>query len=394
MRFAHAGNRILYIENTGVRSPGLRDAGRVGLRLKRWVSASRSSGIREVAPNIFVCSPLVLPPFGSKLRRNINRKLLLSVVKRAAKRLRFRNPLLWTYLPTDTALDIIELLKSAESKLVYYCVADFTVLAANKELLRESERQLVESSDMIFATCPALVDHCSQWTNQPIHLFPSGVDLKAFPVSPDRPKPANRGNAELVEDLELLDNLLEKGEPLIGYIGGLHRFVDQTLIAEIARMRPDWNLVFIGPIQTGVEQISDLANVHLLGQRQHSILAYYLEKFTVCIIPYVNALETATVVPVKLKEYLAAEKPVISTELPAVVDFNTNFEIVALSKADPVEFVFAIEESVRTNSPELAKQRRKVAELSDWGSRIELMSQLIERSGVKDEILIQDRVSV
>src|SRR3954451_7846967 len=79
-RFARAGNRILYIENTGVRSPGLADAGRVSERLRKWAKSLLSGGVREVAPNIYVCSPLVLPPFGARWQRFINRHVLLPMV--------------------------------------------------------------------------------------------------------------------------------------------------------------------------------------------------------------------------------------------------------------------------------------------------------------------------
>ncbi len=394
VRFAEAGNRVLYVENTGVRSPGLRDAGRVGLRLKRWMSASRSSGVREVAPNVFVCSPLVLPPFGSPFRRQINRRLLLPAVKRAAERLDFKDPLFWTYLPTDTALDIFDLLKTAKSKLLYYCVADFSVLASNKALLKKSEQQLVCQSDLIFATCPALAGHCEQWTKSEIHLFPSGVDMKAFPVAPNLDSPMLLHEPGLIEDLKLLEELKSGGNPVIGYVGGLHRFIDQDLIAEMARMRPNWKWVFVGSIQTPVDRISSLENVYLLGQRPHSDLAYYLGKFSSGIIPYINAVETATVVPVKLKEYLAAEKPVVSTCLPAVVDFNNIFQVVTLSDAAPAQFLLAIEESIESDSLQGRRKRREVAELSDWSARIDLMSQLIASLDKNAKVDLSNIVSV
>ena len=84
-RLAEAGNRVLYIENTGIRSPGLRDAGRVALRLRRWLSAMRSRGVRQVAPNIHLLSPLVLPLFGSRAHRLANRHVLSCRVGRAAR---------------------------------------------------------------------------------------------------------------------------------------------------------------------------------------------------------------------------------------------------------------------------------------------------------------------
>ena len=125
-RLAKAGNRVLYIENTGVRSPGLRDAGRIALRLQHWARALRSHGVREVAHNIYVTSPLVLPSCGPSWRRLINRRFLLPIIKRTARKLGMRDPLIWTYLPTDTAASLIHMLRSQRSVVVYYCGADFS----------------------------------------------------------------------------------------------------------------------------------------------------------------------------------------------------------------------------------------------------------------------------
>src|SRR5258705_12061107 len=86
-RLAAAGNPVLYIENTGVRAPGLRDTKRVASRLGRWLRAQRSGGAREVTKNIFVYSPLVLPPFGSVLQRLLNRRVCLRRLARISRAL-------------------------------------------------------------------------------------------------------------------------------------------------------------------------------------------------------------------------------------------------------------------------------------------------------------------
>ena len=142
-RLAAAGNRVLYIENMGVRTPSLGDAGRVAGRIKNWATARRSKGVRQVAPNIHVCSPLVCPPFGSGWRRTINRRLFLPGLKKTARNLGFRDPIIWTYLPTDTSADLIRLLSSAKSLAIYHCVADFTQLTPEVELLQKSERDVL-----------------------------------------------------------------------------------------------------------------------------------------------------------------------------------------------------------------------------------------------------------
>src|SRR5918997_889408 len=124
LRLAAAGNRVLYVENTGVRAPGLRDAGRVVARARRWARAAPSQGARELVPNIHVSSPVVLPPFGGAARRALNRRFFLPPLVAAARRLGMRDPLVWTYLPNDTTLDLIHMLGAERAGLVYYCVAD------------------------------------------------------------------------------------------------------------------------------------------------------------------------------------------------------------------------------------------------------------------------------
>src|SRR3569832_2385540 len=81
--FAAAGNRVLFVENMGIRSPGLKDAGRVWKRLLNWSQALRTRGVRRVGKNLYVCSPLVLPPFGAM--RGVNARVLLPRVARAAR---------------------------------------------------------------------------------------------------------------------------------------------------------------------------------------------------------------------------------------------------------------------------------------------------------------------
>lgn len=103
MRLARAGNRVLYIENMGIRTPTRSDAKRVALRLKHWDSSLSSHNVRQGAPGVHVMSPLVMPPFRPSWQRIVNRYLLGLQVKRVVRRLRMRETLLLTYLPTDRA---------------------------------------------------------------------------------------------------------------------------------------------------------------------------------------------------------------------------------------------------------------------------------------------------
>lgn len=373
LRLARSGNRILYIENTGVRAPGLGDAGRVFSRLKSWLGSLSSRGVREVAPNLYVCSPLVLPPFGSGLRKLINRHLLLPLIRRAARRLGMRDVLFWTYLPTDTVLDLIKLLQTQGSLTVYYCTADFRQLTPDSDQIVESERLLVEQSDVVFANCEQISRRLSEWTTR-VDVFPPGVDLAAFPPSETAPL----GNGVAPTHDSSGEELSSLPRPIIGYIGGLHRHVDFDLLAQMAKARPDWSWVFVGPFQAPVETLQGHANIHLLGPKPHRLLVRYLRSFDVCIVPYLKTAYTETVVPVKINEYLAVGKPIVSTNLPTVCEFNERHHILITTENEPTKFLTGIEDALSMPNDSLTMaRRREVAALLEWQSLVETMSDLV-----------------
>ena len=373
LRLARAGNRILYVENTGVRSPGLGDAGRVLGRVKSWIGSLNSRGVREVADGVYVCSPLVLPPFGSRFQRLVNRRFLLPVIRRIARRLAMRKVLVWSYLPTNTVLDLISVLKPNVGATVYYCMAEFAQLTPDSDQMTESERKLALQSDLVFAQCSKLANRLLEWVDR-VEVFPPGVDLKAFPLAPDATHIAN-GPATAGAEASL--TTLRK--PIVGYIGGLHRHVDFDLLAQMADARPEWSWVFVGPLQTSAAALEGRNNVHLEGPKPHEELAGYLRHFDVCIVPYLQSAYTETVTPVKVNEYLAAGKPVVSTELPTVMEFNEKHGILLTRKNERDSFLEGIDRalSLPMDSMTVAR-RREVAALCDWNVELEKMSNLIE----------------
>ena len=135
----------------------------------------------------------------------------------------------------------------------------------------------------------------------------------------------------------------------------------------------------MGPIQTSVGELDRFPNVHLLGQKPHRELRKYLCAFDVCIVPYLKTSATATVVPTKVNEYLAAGKHVVSTELLTICDFNDQHQALLTAPSRPDDFLRAIEDSLRLPTDgETVAHRVKVAKLNDWQARLDAMSSLIE----------------
>jgi glycosyltransferase involved in cell wall biosynthesis len=360
VRLGAAGNRVLYVENTGIRAPRLHEAARIANRLGRWAEGRLEHGVRDVATNVQVCSPLVLPPFGSVWQRAANRALLPAQLRGAFPD--FRPTVIWTYLPTDTVLDLASGFDGSDVAVVYYCVADFSQYAPRAERLEASERALVERADAVFVSCDALAERFGRAPH--VHTYPFGVDLDNF--RPDRPGPVPPELAEL-------------RRPIIGYVGALERAVDLELMIAMARARPDWSWVYVGTIRRDVSALGDLPNVRVLGQRPHRALPDFLRRFDVAIVPYARNRFTETVVPTKINEYLAMGKPVVATDLPSVRAFDDRHRVLTAVPPERDAFLAAIEAALPAADAGTVAHRRAVAAEADWSTRLEAMSALIEK---------------
>lgn len=165
--------------------------------------------------------------------------------------------------------------------------------------------------------------------------------------------------------------------PVIGYYGAISDWFDIGLIETMARNRPEWTFALIGHTfgcnTSGVEQ---LPNVLLLGEKPYEELPGYLHRFDCAIIPFVQNNLTQATNPVKLYEYLAAGKPVVSTPLPELTEIAADMVEIADS---PAAFEAAVERalSIEAAQPEAARIRRKFAMCNTWGHRYEMLHRAI-----------------
>ena len=367
--FAKNGNRVLFIENTGVRPPGIRDFRRIKSRVKNWFSGVK--GIRKVRENLFVYSPLVLPFPYLKIAVWLNSRNIVSILEKWIKAVNFNNPVIWTFLPTPLTLDLIDRIPHELS--VYYCIDNFATSSVTSKKIKASEIKLLETSDLVFATSRELYKYCSNY-NKKVHMFPFGVNYGKF-------EKIRLSNAPCPEEIKNIK------KPVIGYIGGIHKWIDLDLINKMAIDKPDYSFVFVGPVQTNVSSLSGLKNIYFLGKQEHEKLPSFIKNFDVCLIPYKITDYTNNVYPTKLNEYLAMGKPVVSTSLPELIHFNkSNNDIIAIGK-DYQEFIALIDRAVYDLSIENTKQRLEAAKKNSWDSRISEMSRLInEVSYLKNNI--------
>lgn len=308
--------------------------------------------------NLHVCAPLIFPfPYSSVLQR-LNRWLFLGHIRRWVRRAEFGPPLLWTFLPTQFALEVIDVLKPAS--VVYYCITDFLELAPPRRVQR-SEAALLRRANVVFAQGEVLADRCRRVHRDEIPIVPFGVNVERFQQRRYGPLPAE---------------LQRIPEPRIGYVGALQRHVDSALLKTLAARNPDWHFVIVGPqIAEGNSDWPE-ANIHLLGAKPHEEIPHYITGFDVCLIPYVLSNFTQTVYPTKLTEYLILGKPVVSTPLPEVLAFNQRHDAVVAIGDTPEAFEAQIRHALYEDGGQ--QQRMAIARQYDWGTRLKAMSRVIE----------------
>lgn len=258
-------------------------------------------GLRQVRPNLHVLTPLVAPLPGSAAAKAINRKLLIRSIHAALDKIAAGPTQVWSFAP-----DIAYLLGNFdESKVVYYCVDDFASFTGydRRQVLQDEER-LCRAADLVVTTSQALWEAKQAFTPH-IMLVPHGVDYQHFAKAVNEPLPEP-------EDLAAI------GRPRLGFFGLIRDWVDLDLVVQAAVHNPQWQFVFIGDSKVDLSPFRMQANLHFLGNRPYESLPAYCRHLDVGLIPFkINDL-TLAVNPIKLREYLAAGLPVVSTPLPEV----------------------------------------------------------------------------
>src|SRR5205085_2064375 len=135
-----------------------------------------SKGCRQVAENIFTFSPLAIPFHGSALARALNRRFLAWSVRREYRRLGFKNPITWSFLPTSG-----EVVGALDEKLiVYHCVDEFSEFTGtDKNAILGMERNLLMKADQVLVSSGPLYE-TKRLHNPQTSMVTHGVDLDHF----------------------------------------------------------------------------------------------------------------------------------------------------------------------------------------------------------------------
>ncbi len=354
MRILSKKNRVLWVNSIGMRRPtaAVSDVRRLAAKLRRIVA-----GIRQVEPNIFVMDPPVLPLPGVAAAEQLNRVVLAAWLRRLCRRLEMDRPLLWTFLPNVNWL----LGRLNERMVIYHCVDEYSEFSGvPKDVIIRMEQDLIRRADIVFTSAEKLCVE-RQAVNPRTYFIPHGVDVAHFSRALD---PATA----------VPDEIRRLPKPVVGFFGLLADWVDLDMIGALARARPHWSFALVGKVQTDLAAVASLPNVHLLGQQPYSALPAYCRGFDVGVIPFRMNELTLRVNPLKLREYLAAGLPVVSTPLPEVVRYNGVVHI-AVNRDG---FLREIESALGERTSETDRGRVEAMRSESWEARVANMSDIIQ----------------
>jgi hypothetical protein len=305
-------------------------------------------------------------PLQKEKLKPVNDALQVSILKLLLSYLHFKPDVAIFY--GNGYVSLLCTLKSMGTKIIYDCIDEISGFSEVDDVTRalREEKDLVTNSSSVIVTSQALCQKFSKLNSNCVYI-PNGADVTHF-----------LNSAKVSETVQELEHLQH---PIIGYHGAVFDWFDVDLVCRLAELHPEYSVLIVGPINFGLEKFKQHPNITLVGAKKYEILPKYLAYMDVCLIPFkINKL-TLAVNPIKLYEYLAAGKPVVSTPLPEVSKNASEFVYVG---KDADDFIRKVEEAVdecgKPEHDDLVARRIRFAENSTWDKRVEAFETTIKQT--------------
>ena len=344
---------VLFVETPGSRAP--QATGRDLRKLWRKLRAAMDPP-RKVPEGLYVATLPQIPFRRLPMVRTLNVWAGKYLMRRATRRLGFGPLITWFVVPHPAALAK----RFGEKLAVYYCIDDYAAFPGMDAVAIQSlDDQLTRTADVVFVASPALVERKRE-LNPNSHFSPHGVDFDLFAQASD---PAVTP-AEGVRSLP---------HPVIGYFGVLGDWIDQELVIFLARSRPNWTFLFLGHTAGDVSRLRELPNIVLAGPKPYEELPFWTRAFDVAIYPNRLNRQIKHANPLKIREYLASGKPVVSITTPVTSQFAGHLYL-----ADTHEdFLAAIERALREETPERRTARMNSVAAMSWDARFRATLEIV-----------------
>lgn len=350
------GDRVVWINSIGMRSP------RLALTdIKRLIEKGTSILFAKAKPQttkpngqlpfeLQIVHPSIAPWHLKPEIAAANRMILSRQIRTATRKLKLTNPVVLSANPVA-----VQYLSFDHQALVYLRLDEYDKLpGVDPQLVHKTESMMMGRAEAIFATARQLLPNAAALKSKS-HYLPQGVDADHFAQIP----------------LEV------PHKKTLGFFGLLAEWIDYDLIEQVADLRPDWSLEFIGPVRFFPDRLKSKSNIKLLDPVPYESLPNSIVNWRAAWIPFEISDLTAAVNPLKLREYLAAGLPTLSTPLPEAQGLDTEIKLVA--KAQDVSAV--LDDIEANDTPEHRAQRRASMASHSWQSRSAQLRQVISNLG-------------
>jgi len=313
-------------------------------------------------PNITFTRALKLFPDSIAAGRAVNDLVARLHIRRLARKLGIQAPLLW--LNPHSAVHMAG--RMGESAVVYDITDDWALVPSISETERKQiagqDRRLCARADLV-VVCSEALERSRIPRSRRVLLLPNGVDVEYYA--------GVMGGA----------NGSSLPHPVFGYTGTLHRDrIDAGLLVRLARSFPKGSVVLVGPDHLDPQTRASLAaekNVHLCGPVPYAEIPRKMAGFDVCIVPHVMTPFTESLNPLKLWEYLASGKPVVSTDVAGFRDYSNLCHVAG----EPEGFIAACRAALGENGSR-SVERMAVARRNSWHSRLDTLIEALRPLGV------------
>ena len=351
-------SRVLYVNSIVVRKFNFQEGTMFLRRLKRKVRSilrgMRPSGVENMA----VYSPFSMPVHHIFGARYLNRLALSLQVGHCVRKLGMAEPIVWVACPgaAEVAIGL------PHSKLVYQRsdrYEDFPGLDSKQ--VRLYDQLLKRHADLVIYVNRDLWMQEKAECKKAIFLD-HGVDYELF--------------AYAHRDQHIPEEIKRIPHPIVGLFSHIdENKVDFTLVEGLSDLLSDMSIVLIGGSNVDLSCLASRKNIHLLGQKPYEQIPHYAKCFDVCFLPCPQSRWVEAANPIKLKEFLALGKPIVSAPCSAIETYK---DLVYVA-SDVNEFAEAVRQACNENDPELVAARRAQVSGSTWEAKaIEAMQALYE----------------
>lgn len=305
---------------------------------------------------------VVVPHLPSGLDETMVNEALQRLVNDLFAQYQIHSYMLWYYTPM--ALNFTRHLKPVV--VIYDCMDELTLFKNAPAALKKLEVELFSRADLVFTGGQSLYEvKCHQHPS--VHCFPSSIDVAHFgQARTELPEPADQAQLP---------------HPRLGFFGVIDERFDLNLLDGLAKTRPDWQFVIVGPVvKINPAALPQCDNIHYLGSKSYRELPVYLSGWDVALLPFARNDSTRFISPTKTPEYLAGGKPVVSTSIQDVVHPYGEQHLVRIADTVP-DTIAAIEKLLSQTLEQKAAWLQQVDEFlseKSWDQTWQQMAELIQ----------------